>query len=76
MTYEEEINDGEYKITKEVFENGSDKETICELDNVDKHKIDDEDIAMYNLLHSIKDYFGCCYNKHSEINLVIKFEKE
>lgn len=80
MTYKEDISDHDnkkrYKITREVFENDNDKEFISNWDEVDKNSIDSKDVAMYNLLWAIKDYFGHFHNKHQKVNLVIKFEKE
>ena len=80
ISYKDDISESnekrEYKITRKVFENNNDKEFISNLDEVDKNDINSEDIAMYNLLHAIKEHFGNYYNKHQKVNLVIKFEKE
>ena len=38
------------------------------------HDLTDEEIAMFNLLNYIKNYYGVNYNKHKKVNLVIEFE--
>lgn len=58
-----------------VLEEGTDREILLE-DIKNTEVVTNLEIAMYNLLNEIKDFFGVHFSDHRKVNLVVKFEEE